>query len=89
MSKVKKDILTRLKDDFNWSGTIYALRNRIQKRLKSANFTAREKRVLNRKLREHHEGKITIEQVASHFPGKTIDQVEKYKKEFYSAVGLD
>jgi hypothetical protein len=89
MSKMKKDILTKLKDDFNWSGTIYALRNRIQKRLKTANFTAREKRVLNRKLRDYHDGEITIEQVAVHFPGKTVEQIESYKKEFYSAVGLD
>jgi hypothetical protein len=89
MPKVKKDILTKLKDDFNWSGTIYALRNRIQKRLMTQDFTAREKRVLNRKLREHHDGKITLEQVAKHFAGKTVEQVERYKEEFFKSVGLE
>lgn len=88
MSTQKKEILEKLKDDFNWSGTIYALRDRIKKRLKTASFTAREKRELHRKLREHYDGKLTIVQVASYFPGKTVDQVEKYKKEFYEQVGL-
>ncbi|CAI2364605.1 unnamed protein product [Moneuplotes crassus] len=88
MSAQKKEILEKLKDNFNWSGTIYALRDRIKKRLKTSSFTAREKRVLHRKLRELYDGKITIEQVTSHFPGKTVEQVEKYKKEFYEQVGL-
>lgn len=88
MSAQKKQILENLKEEFNWSGTIYALRDRIKKRLKTSSFTAREKRVLHRKLRELYDGKITVEQVASHFPGKTVEQVEAYKKDFYKQVGL-
>lgn len=89
MPKVKKDILKKLKDQFDWRGTIYSLRNRIQKRLKTPNFTAREQRVLKRKLREHAEGKCTIEQVAKHFAGKTMEQVEEFKKDYFAKVGLD
>ena len=89
MPQSKKDILEKLKEDFQWSGTIYALRDRIKKRLTTQKFTAREKRVLHKKLREHHDGKLTIEQVTSYFPGKTVDQVEKYKKEFFESVGLE
>mmetsp|Transcript_4646 Transcript_4646/g.3911 ORF Transcript_4646/g.3911 Transcript_4646/m.3911 type:complete len:90 (-) Transcript_4646:28-297(-) len=89
MPQDKKKILEKLKDDFNWAGTIYALRDRIKKRLTTTKFTARERRVLNRMLREYHDGKMTIDQVAENFPGKTVEQVEKYKTEFFQNVGLE
>ena len=89
MPNVKKEILEKLKKDFNWSGTIYALRDRIKKKLKPTKFTEREKRVLRRMLREHYDGKLTIEQVADHFPWKSVEQVEEYKKIFFSAVQLE
>jgi hypothetical protein len=89
LPKIKKDILTNLKEKFDWRGTIYSLRNRIQKRLMTPDFTAREQRVLKRKLREYAEKKLTLEQIADHFAGKTVEQVEKFKNEYFKKIGLE
>ena len=89
LPKVKKEILTNLKEKFDWRGTIYSLRNRIQKRLMTPDFTAREQRVLKRKLREYAEKKLTLEQIADHFAGKTVEQVVKFKNEYFKKIGLE
>jgi hypothetical protein len=89
MSKEKRDILIKLKEEFDWRGTIYSLRNRIQKRLTSSNFTAREQRVLKKKLREYANGKYTLEDVANYFAGKTVEQVTEYKNEYFNKVHLE
>lgn len=79
MSEFKKHTLNELKEAHNWKGNIYTLRDRIRKRITEDDFTAREKRVLKRLLKQERDGLVSLDYVISQFAGKTMDQVLKYK----------
>ncbi|CAI2368844.1 unnamed protein product [Moneuplotes crassus] len=78
----KRIILEKLKVQFNWNGKIYALRDRIKRCLTTSTFTAREKRVLHRLLRDHSNGKISLEKISENFPGKTPEIIDQYRATF-------
>lgn len=79
----KRIILEKLKKQFEWNGKIYALRDRIKRCLTTTKFTAREKRILHRMLRDHQNGKLSLKQISSHFPGKSPEGIEKYREEYF------
>jgi len=84
ISPNKREILEKLKDQFNWNGKIYALRDRIKRWLTSCTFTAREKRILHRMLRDHQIGTMSLEEISTHFPGKSPLKIDEYREKFFS-----
>ena len=47
-------------------------------------FSYRETRTLKRMLKLVNKNKMTIEQVLEHFPGRTVETIEEFKKKLYA-----
>ena len=80
MPEAEKDVLAALVIECNWKGHVYSLRTRIQKIMKSQDFTARETRRLKRLLKLERKGIVPLNYVAEQFPGKSLDTIEMYRQ---------
>ena len=74
--------MLQVKEQHSWKGTIYVLMNRIRKIVKASSFTARDIRLLKRLLKEENQNSISMEEVHSHFPGKTMEQILEFRREY-------
>lgn len=73
-----RGLLRILREQVDWRGNIYTLRNRIKRlKEKDSEFTARELRQLKRFHRMYTQGKVTIDQVTDQFPGKNTQNIIK------------
>ena len=78
----RKLFLNKLKKISNWRGTYVELKDRIVKIITTNKLTARDMRVLKRMLRQEDRGEITMNDVLDAMPGKTLDQINKFKKRY-------
>ena len=68
----------------NWKGTAGTCLKRLQKMCNKNTFSYRETRTLKRMLKLVNKNKMTIEQVLEHFPGRTVETIEEFKKNLYA-----
>lgn len=84
LTKRKRKFLRELKATSGWKCTYQELYKRICRVLTTTHFTARDERRLRRLLRQEIKGKITLERVLEHFPGKTMEQIVKFKEDVFT-----
>jgi hypothetical protein len=70
-----KNMLTIVKEQTDWRGSIYELRTRISVVLKDKKFTARDLRRAKREIKKFKKGKISEEKLSESFPGKSLAQI--------------
>lgn len=70
-----KSILTTVKDQVGWRGSIYELRTRVSAILKNNKFTARDLRKAKKYAKKYRKGEISQKELLENFPGKSLSEI--------------
>ena len=81
--KAHKHFLKSLMDQTNWKGKLNNLLKRIQKLLKSDSFSSRDIRRLKKLIRMNIKGQASYDEILKQFPGKTMQQIQKFKSTYH------
>ena len=75
-----KWVLNKLKQAIKWKGNIYDLRRRISRVLTMTEFTCRDIRRVKALTKKYYNEEITQQDLCDNFPGKTLQQILKFRK---------